>query len=562
MTHIVIPMSGLGERFIKAGYKLPKPLIEVDGKPMIEHVVSMFSPDDKYTFVCNQEHLSQTDLRNVLNRIAPQGEIISIDTHRKGPVYAVSQCLDRIADGEETIVNYCDFYSYFDYSKFLTKTRARKAAGAIPAYRNFHPHMLGTDNYAFIKEKNHWLEAIQEKKPFTDDRMSEFASNGTYYFSRGEHVKHYFKELIEQDIQVNGEYYVSMIYNLMVADGLRVSVYEVDYMLQWGTPRDLEEYQHWSDYFTRLSVEGLEEEHRTGRKNRPASERHAGADITAMQNHSLVDACLIPMAGKGSRFADVGYLTPKPLIPVSNKPMVVLACDNLPAASRYVFVAQQEHLDNSQLKGILTEQFPNVSVVAIDGITAGQASSCQLGIDGAEPPIDSQSSLLIGACDNGIVYDHDKWKALLADQSIDMAAFSFRNHPSSERNPQMFGWLKIEDGATQFPVITGVSVKKAISETPRFDHAIVGAFYFRKAEYFAHAMKIMLEKDIRVNGEFYVDSMVGVLAEAGRKCVAFEVVDYISFGIPNDLKTFDYWQSFFKKCSWHQYKKETSKTPA
>ena len=560
MTHIVIPMSGFGERFLKAGYKLPKPLIEVDGKPIIEHVVSMFSKDDKYTFICNEEHLAQTDLRQVLNRIAPQGQIISISTHRKGPVYAVSQCLDRIGDDEEVIVNYCDFYSYFDYSKFLTKTRGRRAAGAIPAYRNFHPHMLGTDNYAFIKEKNLWLEAIQEKKPFTDDRMSEFASNGTYYFSRGEHIKHYFNELIKQDIQVNGEYYVSMIYNLMVADGLRVSVYEVDYMLQWGTPRDLEEYQHWSDYFARLAAEGLEDEPRTGRKNRPAGERHSGASDE--QKQGLVDACLIPMAGKGSRFADVGYLTPKPLIPVANKPMVVLACDNLPPASRYVFVAQQEHLENSQLKGILTEQFPNVSVVAINGITAGQASSCQLGIDGAEPAIDPEASLLIGACDNGIVYDQAKWKALLADQSIDMAAFSFRHHPSSERNPQMFGWLKITDKDAQFPLVTGVSVKKAISDNPRNDHAIVGAFFFRKAKYFDQAMKVMLDKDIRVNGEFYVDSMVGVLAEAGLKCVVFEVVDYISFGIPNDLKTFDYWRSFFKKCSWHPYKKEASKTLA
>lgn len=563
MTHVVIPMSGLGERFIKAGYGLPKPLIEVDGKPMIEHVVSMFSANDKFTFICNSEHLSQTDLRQVLNRIAPQGEIISIDTHRKGPVYAVSQCFDRIEDGEETIVNYCDFYSYFNYAEFLAKVRSRKAAGAIPAYRNFHPHMLGTDNYAFIKEKNHWLEAIQEKKPFTDNRMAEFASNGTYYFARGEHVKHYFAELIKQDIQVNGEYYVSMIYNLMVADGLRVLVYEVDYMLQWGTPRDLEEYQHWSDYFTRLASEGSEDEPRTGQKSRPASQRISGAHSVVDSDSSVVDACLIPMAGKGSRFAEVGYLTPKPLIPVSNKPMVVLACDNLPAAARYVFVAQKEHLDNSQLKGILTEQFPNVSVVAIDGITAGQASSCQLGIDGAEPPIDPEGSLLIGACDNGIVYDQSKWQALMADQSIDMAAFSFRNHPSSERNPQMFGWLKIaEPKQSEFPVITGVSVKKAISDNPRNDHAIVGAFFFRKAKYFDQAMKAMLEQDIRVNGEYYVDSMVGVLADSGLKCVAFEVVDYISFGIPNDLKTFAYWQSFFRKCSWHQYKKEVSKAQA
>lgn len=63
----------------------------------------------------------------------------------------------------------------------------------------------------------------------------------------------------------------------------------------------------------------------------------------------------------------------------------------------------------------------------------------------------------------------------------------------------------------------------------------------------------MKEKTIRVNGEFYVDSMMGVLPELGLKCVAFEVSDYICFGTPNDLLTFEYWQSFFHKCSWHPY---------
>ncbi len=255
-------MSGTGERFKKAGYTKPKPLIDVDNAPIIKYVVAMFDPHDKFTFICKQDHLEQTDLAAVLKKLAPAGEIISIASHKKGPVYAVSQCFDRIADDEEVIVNYCDFYSYWNYKDFLATTRARGAAGAVPSYRGFHPHMLGTDNYAFIKDTDLWLEAIQEKKPFTDNRMAEYASNGTYYFSRGEYVKKYFARLIERGIQVNGEFYVSMIYNLMVEDGLPVSVYEVQHMLQWGTPRDLEEYQHWSTLFRH-----------TGKKTRKRSSR-------------------------------------------------------------------------------------------------------------------------------------------------------------------------------------------------------------------------------------------------------------------------------------------------
>ncbi len=528
--HIVIPMSGTGERFKKAGYDRPKPLIVVDGEPIIKHVVSMFSAQDKFTFICNRDHIENTDIADVLEKIAPAGEIVTIDPHKFGPVYAVQKCFDHIGDDEEVIVNYCDFYSYWNYQDFLAQTRSRGAAGAIAAYHGFHPHMLGTDNYAFIKESDQWMEAIQEKKPFTDNRMAEFASNGTYYFARGKWVKKYFQDLIDRQESINGEYYVSMVYNLLVEDKLPVFIYEVQHMLQWGTPRDLEEYQHWSDYFANL----------------------VGAD-TYQTHVTPADLCLIPMAGQGARFTAAGYDMPKPLIAVSGKPMVVQACNSLPAAKRYVFVAQKEHLANSNLENIIRHHFENVSVVALDGLTEGQAISCQAGLLGAAPPVDQGASLLIGACDNGMIFDHDNWNALMADTSIDVAAFSFRHHPASERNPQMYGWLKVENPSDRFPTVTDVSVKKAISDQPANDHAVVGAFFFRKVSYFLEALQVLQDENIRVNGEFYVDSMIGIAARLGRKCVVFEVDDYICFGTPNELRTFEYWQSFFHKCSWHRY---------
>ena len=79
--------------------------------------------------------------------------------------------------------------------------------------------------------------------------MNEYASNGTYYFKSGKILKKYFQELIDKDISTNGEYYCSMVYNLMKEDNLNIRVFEIEKMLQWGTPKDLEEYLIWSDYF-------------------------------------------------------------------------------------------------------------------------------------------------------------------------------------------------------------------------------------------------------------------------------------------------------------------------
>ena len=63
--HIVIPMSGIGKRFIDAGYKDPKPLIMVDGKPIIEHVCNLFPGEEKFTFICNSKHLAETNERGL-----------------------------------------------------------------------------------------------------------------------------------------------------------------------------------------------------------------------------------------------------------------------------------------------------------------------------------------------------------------------------------------------------------------------------------------------------------------------------------------------------------------
>lgn len=533
--HIVVPMSGSGERFLRAGYDRPKPLIEVNGAPIIKYVVDMFSTSDRFTFICNESHLADTNLLDVLKGLVPNAEICSIPPHKKGPVYAVSQCFDRINKDKETIVNYCDFYSYWDYPGFLAHTRKRHAAGAIPAYRGFHPHMLGSDNYAFIKDKEQWLIAIQEKKPFTNNRMQEYASNGTYYFARGEYIHKYFAQLMEEDIQVNGEFYVSMVYNLLVRDGLPVSVYEIQHMLQWGTPGDLQEYQIWSDYFATLV-------------NQKVSESDP------------VDTTLIPMAGRGQRFANEGYEKPKPLIPVSGKAMVVQATKSLPPANRFIFAALQEHLDKGELEPTLKREFEHVAIVPIDGVTEGQAITCSIGLEGAIPKVDANASLLIGACDNAMLYDAEKFSELLADTSIDVAAFSFRNHPSSARHPEMYSWLRVDDAEKRFPTILSVSMKKAISEAPRKDHAIVGAFYFRRAAIFQESLKLLKEKNLRTNGEYYADTLVDMAIELGYKCAVFEIDAYICFGIPDDLRTFEYWQAFFHKCSWHPYAIEKDST--
>ena len=116
-------MSGYGERFRIAGYKKPKPLIEVEGLPIIAHVINMFSSDDEFTFICNKEHINSKEfnLYNTLIKLAPKSKIVEIDPHKKGPIYAVLQGIDYIDKNLPTIVNYCDFNCIFNGFRNIIK---------------------------------------------------------------------------------------------------------------------------------------------------------------------------------------------------------------------------------------------------------------------------------------------------------------------------------------------------------------------------------------------------------------------------------------------------------
>ncbi len=520
---IVIPMSGVGARFQRAGYRLPKPLIEVDGKPIIGHVVDMFPGETDLLFVCNREHLETPAfrLRETLAEIAPTAEIAAIEPHKLGPVHAVLQVAERLPAGEPVIVNYCDFTCYWDYGHFKRFVAESGCDGAIACYRGFHPHMLGSVNYAYVPERDGWATDIAEKRPFTDDPMSEFASSGTYYFASGELLLDAFRRTVAQDLQVGGEYYVSLAYKPLFADRRRVAVYELQHFMQWGTPEDLAEYRHWSALFAALPHEAADEGDRRG-------------------------TVLIPMAGEGRRFADEGYAAPKPLIPVSGKPMVLQAAQDLPPARRYVFVARRQQVGLETLQAALESALPRPEMVLLDGMTRGQAETCLAGL--AE--VDDDESITVGACDNGLLYDRAAFRALLEDGEADVVVWVVRGHPPAARRPEMYGWVEAEGDR-----VRRVSVKVPLA-APAEDPVVIGAFSFRRAGDFRRAVERLIAEDDRVKGEFYVDSAINHALALGLDCRIFEIDHYLGWGTPGELRTFEYWQSCFHKWPSHPYRLE------
>lgn len=254
---------------------------------------------------------------------------------------------------------------------------------------------------------------------------------------------------------------------------------------------------------------------------------------------------LIPMAGAGKRFSDAGYTVSKPLIPTTylkdgqKYPMVVCAVKDivdLVGNGNIIFINRTDN--TAETFHEVKSHFENARFIGIDHLTEGQACTCLL----AKDMINNDQPLFIGGCDNGMVADAEKFSRL--SEKADVLVFTYRHHDCVLRNPNAYGWVMTDaDGRA-----TGVSVKKAISEDPMNDHAIVASFWFKKGAYFVDNAEKMIADDDRINNEFYVDKVMDHCISSGLKVMVYEIDRYIGWGTPEDYecyeKTIDYWREF------------------
>lgn len=541
--NVIIPMTGYGSRFVAAGYQELKPFIRVMGRPVIEWIVKdMYPADVNIIFVCRGEHLMKdASMRERLLLLAPEAKIVSIeDWVKKGPVYDVLRgyrelLAQQAIDAQEPcIINYCDFYMQWDYAAFAQEAAERGCDGAVPCYSGFHPNLLPEKNYyaSCLTDAQDDLIEIREKYSFEKDKTKAKHSPGVYYFAGGAVMEKYCQILTEhEECAINGEYYASLPYNFMVQDGLKVWVpVNVEYFCQWGTPEDMQEFVYWTDLI---------------RKSEAAP--HTGGAESPGAEEEMQGRILIPMAGAGQRFADAGYTVHKPAIMTvdratgQEKPMVVCATKDLPGVaadgSNVIYVDRNFHQTDG-VEDAIRAWYPQAAFITVDHLTEGQACTCML----AEPYLDPEQPLLIAGCDNGMDIDRDAFDALTKE--CDCIVFTYRHNEAVLANPNAYGWM-IADAAGN---ITGTSIKKAISDRPMEDPAVVATFWFRRAAVFIEATKKMIAENDRINGEFYVDQTVKHVLDLGYRAKIFDIDRYVGWGTPADYegyqKTWNYFKAF------------------
>jgi HAD superfamily hydrolase (TIGR01509 family) len=230
---------------------------------------------------------------------------------------------------------------------------------------------------------------------------------------------------------------------------------------------------------------------------------------------------LVPMAGAGSRFAKAGYSFPKPLIDIKGKPMIQVVSDSLRLEANFIYVVQKEHRSKYNLDTLLNMISPRCTIVEVSSLTEGAACTTLL----AKEFIDNDSPLIISNSDQLVDWDSLEFMYKMKSKEFDGGIICFNaTHPK-------WSFAKTDDQG----LIVEVAEKNPIS-----NNATAGIYYWKHGADYVKYAEQMIEKDIRINNEFYVCPVYNEAIGDGKKidCYKVDSSDMWGLGTPEDLEYF------------------------
>ena len=227
--NVLIPMAGAGSRFEKAGYTFPKPLIDVNGKPMIQVVVDNINVEANYIFVVRKEHRNKYNLDTLLNLITPNCKIVEIDEITEGAACTALLAKEFINNDYPLLMANSDQFVEWDSNEFMYKMNETDSDGGIVTFTSTHPKW----SFAQVDDKG-FVTRVAEKNP-----ISNIATVGIYFWKHGSDYVKYAEEMIDKNLRFNNEFYVCPVFNQAIQDKKNIRIFNIEKMWGIGTPEDL-----------------------------------------------------------------------------------------------------------------------------------------------------------------------------------------------------------------------------------------------------------------------------------------------------------------------------------
>lgn len=229
--NVLIPMAGAGSRFEQAGYTFPKPLIDVEGKPMIQVVTENLNVDATHIYIVQKEHYDKYNLSHVLRLISGNNcRIVVTEGITEGAACTTLLASEYIDNDNPLLIANSDQFVEWNSNEFLYAMQSEGVDAGILTFKSVHPKW----SYARL-DKDGFVCEVAEKKP-----ISDIATVGIYYWNKGSDYVKYAKQMIYEGIRVNNEFYVCPVFNQAIKDGKKIKIFSVPKMWGLGTPEDLQ----------------------------------------------------------------------------------------------------------------------------------------------------------------------------------------------------------------------------------------------------------------------------------------------------------------------------------
>lgn len=233
--NLVVPMAGRGSRFTEQGYTDSKPFIDVNGKPMIQRVIENlnfeFNPEYKTIILCQKSDYERYDF-SIFEEIIGHSniEIIQVDGITEGAACTLLLA-KKFIDSDVPMMSF-NTDQMIDYDVEGTFSKMQNYDGGIPCFWGDSKDWsyAKTDEFGFVTE-------VAEKKVISND-----ATAGYYYWSKGSDFVKYAEQMIAANDRVNNEFYVAPVYNYAIKDGKKICITHVDSIYELGTPEYLQRY--------------------------------------------------------------------------------------------------------------------------------------------------------------------------------------------------------------------------------------------------------------------------------------------------------------------------------
>lgn len=231
---LILPMAGNGQRFFDAGYDLPKPLIDIKGKPMFARVIeNLWVNNAQLTCIVRQDHVNDYEIDKRILEHYSDANIIIIPGTTEGAACTVRLAANTLG-GEPMIVANCDQLMRWDPKEFYEKIDTNLyPGGLIPVFTPNHNEPK--HSYCEVDKYGNLLQ-LKEK-----EIISDIATVGVYYFGdECKWIKAHEKQMAAND-RTNNEFYLAPTYNYLEEN---VGIHRIDEMIGMGTPEELNEFKN------------------------------------------------------------------------------------------------------------------------------------------------------------------------------------------------------------------------------------------------------------------------------------------------------------------------------